>query len=108
MESTTTTTVHWREKLVLFALAHWPGLKAKIDADGDGDFDAEDMVLWYGKVKDLLQRAKDIISGWASLTKGQRIDAVAAELAKDFPGVPGSIWVILEGIAYLALLIGLL
>lgn len=93
------------EKAILFALKAWGQVKKWLDRDKDGDLDVDDLAVVYRAVVDFITEVGPKIKGWPGLTTGERIDAALAFLKTKFPSVKTSLWVILEGLAYLALMV---
>jgi hypothetical protein len=91
------------EKSVLFALKAWAKIHDLLDRDGDGDVDRDDLEAVYRNLLSILQDAPETWVKWASWSTGQRIDAVVKLLRQTFPTVSESLWVLLEGLAYLGL-----
>lgn len=97
--------VNWFESLVLRGMTILPNIKEWVDVDKDGDVDFDDIQILYQKVMDFLSGAAQLVPEWPTLTVGQRIDRAVDFLKEKFPNVKTSFWVILEGLAYLMLLI---
>ena len=93
------------EKLMIGAMKVWNRLKTWLDRDGDGDLDVDDLTVLYQAAVEFITVIGPKIKAWPNMTIGERIDAAIDYLKEQFPSVRSSIWVILEGIAYLALLI---
>ena len=92
--------IKWFEKMMLGALA---AMKSFADADSDGDVDMDDVEILYERTVEVLMQASETVANWASLSVGQRIDAVVAVLKAEFPKVKTTVWVILESLAYFIL-----
>ena len=75
-------------------------LTAIIDLDKDGDVDSDDFKMLFGHVLEFLSMAAELIPEWATLTAGQRIDKVVETMKAKFPGVPTTVWVILQGLGW--------
>ena len=93
------------EHLVVHLYA-WRGkILSLLDRNRDGKWSSEDLIIILAYLKGLLIWCAVNVPGWAAMTKGQKIDKLGESMAIAFPTVPGTVWMLLEGLAHAGLVI---